>query len=71
MVRSTTLSAYEEYRHTNVYGGELSLLADGNTLQIQGSKEGIIPFELGSGSHYIATYPDFFTSTTEPSVVAY
>jgi len=24
-----------------------------------------------SGSHYIATYPAFFTSTTEPTVVAY
>jgi hypothetical protein len=58
-------------RISYVYSGELSLLADGTTPQVQGPKGGTIPGESGSGSNYIATYPAFFTSTTAPSVVAY
>ncbi|ATB29249.1 hypothetical protein [Melittangium boletus] len=71
VVRSTTLYAHDAFRFSKVYRGELSLLADGSTLQVQGTKEGTIPFESGNGSNYIATYPDFFTSTTTPTVVAY
>ncbi|WP_043431673.1 hypothetical protein [Cystobacter fuscus] len=71
VVRFTELLAQYEFHTSNVSCKELSLLADGTTLQVQGTKVGIIPFELGSGSNYIATYPDFFTSTTAPTVVAY
>jgi hypothetical protein len=71
VARSTTLTAEYNFRITYVYSGELSLLADGTTLQVQGTKSGTIPGESGSGSNYIATYPAFFTSTTAPTVVAY
>ncbi|ATB40524.1 hypothetical protein CYFUS_005973 [Cystobacter fuscus] len=71
VVRSTLLVAQYEFRFSNVFCEELSFLADGTTLRVQGTKDGIIPLEIGSGSNYLATYPDFFTSTTEPTVVAY
>jgi hypothetical protein len=71
VVRYTPILAHYEFRFSHLSLGEMSLLADGTTLQVQGTKYGIIPFETGSGSNYIATYPDFFTSTTEPTVVAY
>ncbi len=71
VARQTELRAYGSYRTTIVWSGELSILADGTTLQVQGTKGGIIPGESGSGSNYIATYPAFFTSTTAPTVVAY
>jgi hypothetical protein len=71
VVRSTTLLAHQDFRISTIHRAELSFLADGTTLQVQGTKNGTIPFESGSGSNYIATYPAFFTSTTEPTVVAY
>ncbi|WNG17762.1 hypothetical protein [Cystobacter fuscus] len=71
VVRSTTIVALDGFRLSYVSLGEMSILADGTTLQVQGNKDGTIPIETGSGSNYIATYPDFFTSTTVPTVVAY
>jgi hypothetical protein len=71
IVRSTALGAMNSGYAGYVYGGELSILSDGTTLDVRGTKSGTIPGEIGSGSNYIATYPDFFTSATPPTVVAY
>jgi hypothetical protein len=70
-VRSTGIGAMNPGYAGYVYGGQLSILSDGTTLDVRGTKSGTIPGELGGGSNYIATYPDFFTSTTPPTVVAY
>lgn len=55
----------------SVYSGNLTILSDGTTLDVRGTKSGVISGETGSGSNYIAIYPDFFTSTTPRTVVAY
>jgi hypothetical protein len=70
VVRETELRAYYSYRTGIVSSGELSILADGTTLKVQGSKDGTIPGEVGTGSYYTALYPNFFTSTTAPTVTA-
>lgn len=69
VVRSVTLAAHVNYRPTYV-NGELSILSDGTTLKVQGEKGGVLPGESGSGQYYTATFPDFFTSTTAPTLVA-
>jgi hypothetical protein len=76
VVRSTSIGALNNYYAGYVYSGDLSLLSDGTsldgtTLEVRGTKSGTIPGETGSGSNYIATYPNFFTSTTPPTIVAY
>jgi hypothetical protein len=71
VVRSETIRAEYYFSSANVHGGELSILSDGTTLEVRGTKDGFIPGESGSGPNYIATYPDFFTSTAAPSIVAY
>ncbi|HYO57008.1 hypothetical protein [Archangium sp.] len=71
IVRSTSIGAMNSYYAGYVYSGDLSILADGTTLEARGTKSGTIPGETGSGSNYVATYPDFFTSTTPPTIVAY
>jgi hypothetical protein len=71
IVRSTGLGAMNTGYAGYVYSGALSILSDGTTLEVRGTKSGTIPGEIGSGSNYIATYPDFFTSTTPPTVLAY
>jgi hypothetical protein len=55
----------------SVYLDYLAIAADGTTLTAGGTKSGRIGNETGSGSNYIATFPDFFTSTTPPTIVAY
>ncbi|QRO00532.1 hypothetical protein JRI60_16590 [Archangium violaceum] len=70
IVRTTGLGAMNPGYAGYVYGGELSILSDGTTLEVRGTKSGTIPGETGGGSNYTATYPDFFTSTTPPTVVA-
>lgn len=69
VVRSADI--YPAYGVGYIYSGELSILADGTTLRVQGTKNGTILGETGGGSNYIATYPNFFTSTTAPTVQAY
>ncbi|HEX5746492.1 MAG TPA: kelch repeat-containing protein [Archangium sp.] len=69
VVRSVTIAAHVDYRPTSV-NGELFILADGTTLKVRGEKGGVIPGETGSGPYYTATFPDFFTSTTAPTVTA-
>lgn len=71
IVRSTALGARNSSFAGYVYSGDLTILTDGTTLEVRGTKSGVIPGETGSGSNYVATFPDFFTSTTAPSVVAY
>jgi hypothetical protein len=71
IVRSSAIGAMNPSYAGYVYGGDLSILPDGTTLQVSGTKSGTIPGQTGSGSNYIATYPNFFTSTTAPTVVAY
>ncbi|NMO16570.1 hypothetical protein HPC49_28935 [Pyxidicoccus fallax] len=61
----------------SIYSGNLTIEADGTTLKVQGTKYGAISGETiivpgsTSNSNYIATYPNFFTSTTPRTVVAY
>ncbi|WP_375769947.1 kelch repeat-containing protein [Archangium gephyra] len=69
VVRSATLAAHVDFRPTYV-NGELSLMTDGTTLKVRGEKGGVLPGETGSGSYYVATFPDFFTSTTAPTITA-
>lgn len=69
VVRSADI--YPAYGRGYIYSGNLSILADGTTLRVQGTKSGTILGESGSGGNYIATYPNFFTSTTAPTVQAY
>ena len=69
-VRDTRLSASQPFSVGRVEDARLSFGADGTTLEVRGSKSGVIPGEVGSGDAYLALYPDFLTSTTEPSVTA-
>jgi N-acetylneuraminic acid mutarotase len=72
VVRSTTLTAGQDYRHTPIYSGELSLRTDttGTALIVRGEKVGTIAGETGSGPYYTATYLNFFTSTNQPIITA-
>jgi len=72
VVRYATLTAGQDYRHTPIYSGELFLRTNttGTALIVQGTKAGVIAGETGSGQYYTATYPNFFTSTTPPTVTA-
>jgi hypothetical protein len=69
-VRSEGLSA-GMFGSGRIYTGSLAILADGTTLTVSGTKTGVISGETGSGGNYVATYADFFTSTTPRTVVAY
>jgi hypothetical protein len=69
VVRSFTLAAHVDYRPTYV-NGEVSIMTDGTTLKVRGEKGGVLPGETGSGSYYVATFPHFFTSTTNPTLTA-
>ncbi|MFB1484903.1 hypothetical protein [Corallococcus sp. RDP092CA] len=55
----------------NIQSENVAIAADGTTVTVSGSKTGVILGESGSGSHYTATFPDFFTSTTPPTVAAF
>ncbi|PTL79540.1 kelch repeat-containing protein [Vitiosangium sp. GDMCC 1.1324] len=71
VVRSTELvSTNDGYTSSNVYSGEVSLLGNGLPLKVQGRKQGYFPGETGSGEYYVATYSNFFTSTTAPTITA-
>lgn len=54
-----------------IYAGDLSIEPDGMTLTVSGTKNAPIVGETGSGDNYVATFPDFFTSETTPSIVAF
>ncbi|HZH74545.1 MAG TPA: hypothetical protein VEY88_00845 [Archangium sp.] len=71
VVRSTSINAMNTFYAGYVYSGELTILSDGTTLEVRGTKSGTIPGQTGSGNNYVATYPNFFTSTTSPTIVAY
>ncbi|AKI99576.1 galactose oxidase-like protein [Archangium gephyra] len=70
VVRSVTLSAHVNFSSGHMYSGELSILTDGTTLKVRGEKAGILGGETGSGNYYVATFPNFFTSTTAPAITA-
>ncbi|MFE8604699.1 Kelch repeat-containing protein [Archangium violaceum] len=69
VVRSVTLVGQVNPRPTYVQG-EVSILSDGTTLKVRGEKGGVLPGETGSGYYFVATFPNFFTSTTAPTIVA-
>lgn len=69
VVRTTGLAVY--LGTGSVYLSYLAIGADGTTLTAGGTKTGRIFGETGSGSNFVATFPDFFTSTTPGTVVAY
>ncbi|RJS17968.1 hypothetical protein DRW03_25745 [Corallococcus sp. H22C18031201] len=55
----------------NVNSCSLSISGDGTTLTASGTKTGPFPGQTGTGgSYYIATYANFFTSTTPPTYVS-
>ncbi|HEY0096971.1 MAG TPA: hypothetical protein VGB96_21770 [Archangium sp.] len=70
VLRSTSLGALNQTQAGNVHDVGLSLAKDGTTLEVRGSKNGAIPGEVGSGSNYVALFPDFFTSTLAPTITA-
>ncbi|QSQ26464.1 hypothetical protein JY651_16690 [Pyxidicoccus parkwayensis] len=70
VVRSEGLSA-GMFGSGSIYTGDLNILTDGTTVTVTGTKSAAISGETGSGSNYVATYADFFTSTTPRTVVAY
>ncbi|MCP3166520.1 hypothetical protein [Myxococcus qinghaiensis] len=69
VVRTSGLAVY--LGTGSVFLSYLSIQTDGTTLTVGGSKSGRIGGETGTGGNYVATFPDFFTSTTAPTVVAY
>ncbi|ATB37401.1 hypothetical protein CYFUS_002823 [Cystobacter fuscus] len=70
VLRGTSLGALNPTQAGHVHDVDLSLGADGTTLEVRGSKTGAIPGEVGSGSNYVALFPDFFTSTLAPTITA-
>ncbi|MCP3099532.1 hypothetical protein LZ198_11690 [Myxococcus sp. K15C18031901] len=69
ILRTATIAVY--LGAGNVESATVAVEADGTTVTVSGSKTGVIYGETGSGSHYTVTYPDFFTSTTPPTVAAF
>ncbi|NVI99500.1 hypothetical protein HV824_15420 [Myxococcus sp. AM009] len=55
----------------NIYSCNLDQTDGGATLVVYGTKGGRIYGETGSGNNYVATYYDFFTTTTAPVFYAY
>ncbi|GHG94891.1 hypothetical protein [Comamonas sp. JC664] len=55
----------------NINSCHLDQTDGGATLVVYGTKGGRLYGETGSGSNYVATYYDFFTSTTPPVFYAY
>ncbi len=49
---------------------QASLAVSGDALVVEGTKSGIIPGEVGEGTRFTATYPDFFTTQAAPTVLA-
>ncbi|MBU8899825.1 hypothetical protein DRW03_15990 [Corallococcus sp. H22C18031201] len=68
VIRSNSLGVY--LGAGNISSENVAIAADGTTVTVSGSKTGVILGESGSGNHYIASFPDFFTSTTPPTVAA-
>lgn len=69
VIRSNSLGVY--LGAGNITSENVAIASDGTTVTVSGSKTGVILGESGSGSHYTATFPDFFTSTTPPTVAAF
>ncbi|AFE05851.1 hypothetical protein COCOR_04465 [Corallococcus coralloides DSM 2259] len=69
IVRSTGLSIF--LGSGSIYSGSLSIASNGTTLTVSGTKSGTISGQTGSGNNYVASYPDFFTSTTAPSIFTF
>ncbi|WP_163994945.1 hypothetical protein [Pyxidicoccus caerfyrddinensis] len=59
------------YGAGNVNGCNVAISSNGTTVTVGGTKTGPLQGETGSGSNYVATYLDFFTSTTAPTYFAY
>ncbi|AKQ66353.1 putative lipoprotein [Myxococcus hansupus] len=55
----------------NIVSENVAIAADGTTVTVSGTKTGVIWGESGSGSRYTASFPNFFTSTTAPTVAAF
>lgn len=70
VVRSEMLASYYMYSSGSISHTELSLLSDGTTLVARGQQTGEMIGQTGSGPYFTATWPDFFTSTTAPTLVA-
>ncbi|MGE6759860.1 hypothetical protein ACQKGO_17730 [Corallococcus interemptor] len=69
IVRYAGLSVY--LGRGSIYSGNLSIASDGTTLTVYGTKNGTISGQTGTGNTYLASYPDFFTSTTAPSIMTF
>ncbi|AFE05852.1 hypothetical protein COCOR_04466 [Corallococcus coralloides DSM 2259] len=69
IVRSTGLTPIS--LGTYIWSADLAIGPDGTTLIATGTKNVPISGETGSGDHYVAVFPNFFTSTLAPTIVAY
>ncbi|QSQ22715.1 hypothetical protein JY651_47745 [Pyxidicoccus parkwayensis] len=59
------------YGAGNVESCNVAISSDGTTVTVGGTKTGPLQGETGSGTRYVATFPNFFTSTTPPTYTAY
>lgn len=57
---------------TNVVSlSSVAIELDGTTLTSYGDKSGVIWGETGSGNEFVVSCPDFFTSTTPATIIAF
>ncbi|MCP3143441.1 hypothetical protein [Pyxidicoccus xibeiensis] len=69
VVRDTNIVAY--FGMGNITSCNLDQTDAGATLVVYGMKTGALPGEVGNKANYVATYYDFFTSTTPPVYYTY
>lgn len=69
MVRTDYIAVM--YGTNHIYNCNLDQTDGGATLVVYGTKGGPLPGEVGNRSNYVATYYNFFTSTTPPVYFTY
>lgn len=69
VVRAETLAAGPGGFSNGVFASRLYF--SGHRLVVEGTKNGFIPGEIGSGSRFTAVYPHFLTSDQPPVVFAF
>jgi hypothetical protein len=58
-----------DYPYGQITSGSVSIQADGTTLKVSGMKSGTL--QGMGGTFYVATFVNFFTSTTPPTFVTF
>ncbi|ADO73911.1 uncharacterized protein STAUR_6154 [Stigmatella aurantiaca DW4/3-1] len=68
--RSAALSTSANFHGTAISKIDLAISADGTTLKARGEKDGNFPEEeRWGGRYFVASYPNFFTSSTPPTIL--